>query len=62
MSSNKFRTTIKYWQTDDDHWKATEPAADHNLVGRGATATEAVRNYAAAMDEHDPRTEVSADD
>ena len=57
------RTTIEYWQTADEAWKATEPAADHDLIGRGSTPREAVANYAMAVEEaYSDGQEVASDD
>lgn len=40
------RTHIEVEKTEDDCWKATEPAAESNLYGRGKTPPEAVKHYA----------------
>jgi len=52
------RTTIEFWPVDDNRsaWKATEPDANNDLVGRGETAHEAVANYCVAVE---PRDEVA---
>ena len=55
------RTTFHFWK-EDEHWKATEPAADHDLVGRGETAPAAVKHYAEALEEATSLEEVPADD
>ena len=58
-------TTIKYWQTESGDWKAKEPEADHEVVGRGESAPAAVANYAEFIDDTRPsshRQEVPADD
>lgn len=44
------RTTIEYWE-ENNAWHATEPDADHDLVGRGQTAPEAVAHYAELVDD-----------
>lgn len=41
-----FITNIRIEPTGEDHWKATEPAADSDLWGRGETPPEAVEHYA----------------
>jgi len=47
--TERVRTHIEFWHTGDAG-KATEPAADHGLVGRGETAPLAVANYAEAIE------------
>jgi hypothetical protein len=53
------RTTIEYWR-ENDSWHATEPDADHDLVGRGDNPAEATAHYAELVDDAEYRQEVAA--
>jgi len=44
-------TTIRWRQTDDGRWRASEPASDNELYGRGATPTAAVARYLDLIDD-----------
>lgn len=44
-----FNTTIRC-EPSGDAWKATEPAGDQDVYGRGDNPREAVKNYVEALD------------
>jgi len=45
------RTYLEIKPTGEDSWKATEPAGNSDLWGRGATPAEAVQHYAELVGE-----------
>lgn len=46
---DRFRTTIEC-RRENGAWKATEPASDSQLYGRGDSPREAVSNYVEALE------------
>lgn len=46
---DRFHTTIEC-RRDGDAWKATEPAAEGQVFGRGSNPREAVKNYVEALE------------
>lgn len=54
-------TTIRWRQTGDGRWRASEPASDNELYGRGATPVAAVARYLDLIDD-DVRVRVEEGD
>jgi len=46
---DRFRTTIECVQ-ENGAWKATEPAGDQDVIGRGENPREAVVHYVEALE------------